>query len=156
MTLLFSESADIIIEQVDVSNEITLTLRSTSPTAACLWCGIQAHHIQSRYTRRLTDLPLDGRCVHLRVQVRRFFCKKSTCARKIFAEQFPTLALPHAQRTIRLQAALRSIGLLDGGQARITTRRSAGLFWECGYHPPTRPTGSCDDCCFLTSNYRFG
>ncbi|GHO60564.1 transposase [Ktedonobacter robiniae] len=51
------------------------------------------------------------------VEVRRFFCPKKTCQRKIFAERFPFLALPHAQRTIRLQQTLQMLGFALGGQA---------------------------------------
>src|SRR6266702_3921149 len=60
---------------------------------------------------------MSGRLVHLIIEVRRFFCKKSTCAQKIFAEQLPALCRPHAQRTKRLQEALCRLGLAVGGQA---------------------------------------
>ncbi len=54
MTLLFPEDPDLVIEQVEVSSEITVTVRSQSPTAACPWCGVQSHRVQSRYTRHRT------------------------------------------------------------------------------------------------------
>jgi Transposase len=57
------------------------------------------------------------RALHLRVEVRRFFCPKATCRRKIFAERFPFLALSHAQCTLRLQRSLRVLGFALGGQA---------------------------------------
>jgi transposase len=114
--ILFSDLPDVVVEQVEVAETITITLHATSPTAACPWCGVQAEQVQSRYIRHLADLPVSGRRVRLVVHVRRFFCRKSTCARKIFAERFPALALPYAQRTIRLQEALRSIGLIAGGE----------------------------------------
>jgi hypothetical protein len=50
------------------------------------------------------------------MHVRRFFCKKSTCAQKIFVERLPDLCRPYAQRTKRLQEALRQLGLSMGGQ----------------------------------------
>src|SRR6266568_3672565 len=105
------------ISQVTVANEITITLRTTSPTAACPCCGTISKRVQSRYRRTLHDLPMSGRLVHLIIEVRRFFCKKSTCAQKIFAEQLPALCRPHAQRTKRLQEALCRLGLAVGGQA---------------------------------------
>jgi hypothetical protein len=45
------------------------------------------------------------------MHVRRFFCKKGTCAQKIFVERLLDLCHPHAQRTKRLQEALRQLGL---------------------------------------------
>ena len=115
-TNLFDLS-EVLIEQVSIADEITLTLRPPSQTACCPSCGTEALRIQSRYARMLHDLPLSGRPVHLIIHVRRFFCKKPTCPQKIFAEQLPTLCLPHAQRTKRLQEALCQLGLAIGGQA---------------------------------------
>ncbi len=61
------------------------------------------------------------------MQVRRFRCQKSTCARKIFAEQFPQLARPHAQRTLQLQEALCQGGMALGGQAGADLGSLLGL-----------------------------
>jgi len=117
--IIFPELIDenLQISQVNVANEITITLRTTLPIAACPGCGTISKRVQSRYRRTLHDLPISGRFVRLIVEVRRFFCKKSTCARKIFAEQLPVLCRPHAQRTKRLQEALCRLGLAVGGQA---------------------------------------
>jgi transposase len=59
--------------------------------------------------------------------VRRFFCKKSTCAQKIFVERLPDLCRPHAQRTTRLQEALRQLGLMVGGQAGADVGSDLGI-----------------------------
>ncbi len=67
--------------------------------------------------RTLTDLPTSGQPVRLRVEVCRFFCQNASCPRKTFAEALPTLARPHVQRTIRLQAALQCLGQAAGGKA---------------------------------------
>lgn len=110
--ILFPDLPDLLIEHVDVADEITLTLRTTSPTASCPTCGMSSTRVQSRYRRTLHDLPSAGHSVHLIVHLRRFFCKKSTCAQKIFVERLPELCRPHAQRTIRLQEALCQLGLI--------------------------------------------
>jgi len=59
--------------------------------------------------------------------VRRFFCKKSTCAQKIFIERLPELCDVHAQRTKRLQEALRHLGLMIGGQAGADVGSELGI-----------------------------
>jgi transposase len=116
--VIFPDLSDGMVEQVQIADdEITVTLRAASPTATCPCCGTAAKRVQSRYTRHLHDLPSGERAVHLLMEVRRFFCPKATCRRKIFAERFPLLALPHAQRTIRLQQTLRTLGFALGGQA---------------------------------------
>jgi transposase len=115
--IIFPDHPEVLVEQVRVANEITLTLRTTSPTASCPSCGTRSTRVQSRYTRRLHDVPSGGRPVSLMLHVRRFCCTKSTCAQKIFTERLPELCRPHAQRTIQLQQALCQLGLASGGQA---------------------------------------
>src|SRR5579864_2566498 len=115
--IIFPDLPDVEVERVEVAEEIILTLRTTSPTASCPSCGAASSRVQSRYTRMLRDLPSVGRPIRLIIHVRRFFCKKSTCAQKIFAEQLPELCHPYAQRTNRLQEALYRLGLKMGGQA---------------------------------------
>ncbi|TMD64641.1 MAG: hypothetical protein E6I91_10810 [Chloroflexi bacterium] len=56
---------DVLIEQVEVADEITLALRTASPTACCPSCGTISSRVQSRYSRTLHDLPASGRAVTL-------------------------------------------------------------------------------------------
>lgn len=125
--IIFPDLSDVEVEGVEVAEEITLTLRTMSATALCPSCETASSRIQSRYTRTLRDLPSVGRPIRLIMQVRRFFCKKSTCAQKIFVERLPDLCRPHAQRTTRLQEALRSLGLLTGGQAGADLGSELGI-----------------------------
>lgn len=116
MTILPNLS-DLVIEQVSITNDVTVAVRAASPTAFCPCCGTLSKRVQSRYTRTLRDLPASGRPVHLVVRVRRFFCQESTCVRKIFAERFPSLTLPRVKFTLRLQETLRQMGFALGGEA---------------------------------------
>jgi transposase len=125
--IIFPDLPHIEVEGVEVAEEITLTLRTTSPTAACPSCGTLSSRIQSRYTRKLRDLPSIGHPILLILHVRRFFCKKSTCAQKIFVERLPDLCHPYAQRTKRLQEALRQLGLSLGGQAGADVGSEHGI-----------------------------
>ena len=116
MTIL-PDLSDLIIEQVSVTNGVTVTVRAASPTACCPCCGTICQRVHSHSTRTLRDLPASGRPVHLKVDVHRFFCQESTCRRKIFAERFPSLTLPRVKFTLRLQEALREMGFELGGEA---------------------------------------
>jgi len=116
MTILPDRSR-LVIEQVSIATEVTVTVRAASLMAPCSCCGTVSKRVQSRYTRTLRDLPASGRLVHLIVQVRRFFCQESTCVRKIFAERFPSLTLPRMKFTLRLQETLREMGFALGGEA---------------------------------------
>jgi transposase len=125
--IIFLDLPEVQIERVDGTEEITLTLRTTSPMAPCPSCGTQSSQIQSRYTRTLRDLPSSGHPIRLLMHVRRFFCKKRTCTQKIFAERLPTLCYPHAQRTKQLQEALCQLGLRVGGQAGTDAASELGI-----------------------------
>src|SRR6266699_4765941 len=114
--IIFPDLPTIEVEGVEGAEEITLTLRTLSPTASCPSCGTVSSRIQSRSTRILRDLPSVGHPILLIMHVRRFFGKRSTCAQKIFVERLPDLCHPHAQRTKRLQEALRQLGLSMGGK----------------------------------------
>ena len=116
MTILPNLS-DLVIEQVSITTEVTVTVRAASPTVSCPCCGTISKWVQSRYTRTLRDLPASGRLVHLVVRVRRFFCQERTCVRKIFAERFPALTLPRVKFTLRLQETLGEMGFALGGEA---------------------------------------
>src|SRR5712692_2868423 len=125
--IIFPDLPTVEVEEVKIAEEIILTLRTTAPTAACPSCGTASSRIQSRYTRTLRDLPSVGHPIRLIMHVRRFFCKKSTCAQKIFVERLPDLCRPHAQRTKRLQEALCGLGLTIGGQAGADIGSDLGI-----------------------------
>src|SRR2546422_6179869 len=129
MTII-PDLSDLVLEQVSMTNEVTITVRATSPVAPCPCCGTISKRIQSRYTRTLRDLPASGRPAHLKVQVRRFFCQEPSCLRKIFAERFPSLTLPRVKFTLRLQEALREMGFELGGEAGARLGKKLGYEGE--------------------------
>ena len=108
--VILPDLSDLVIEQVSITTDVTVTVRAASLAAPCPCCGTISKRVQSRYTRTLRDLPASGRLVHLIVHVRRFFCQQSTCVRKIFAERFPSMTLPRVKFTLRLQETLREMG----------------------------------------------
>jgi transposase len=71
--------------------------------------------VHSRYTRSLADLPLSGRCVMLKIFVRRFRCERALCTRRISSERL-TAATPWARRTARLDEIVYHLGLALGGR----------------------------------------
>jgi len=106
---------------------LVVTLRLASGSARCPMCGQTSRRVQSRYTRRLADLPCGGRAVLLRVAVRRFRCDQPACHGKIFAKRLGPLADPYARRTTRLGEHLRLLGLACGGELGARLARHAGL-----------------------------
>lgn len=125
MTIL-PDLADLVIEQVSVADVMAVTVHAASATASCPCCGTVSQRVHSYYTRTLHDLPASGRTVRLTVRVRRFWCRESTCKRKIFAEHFPSLTLPRRKFTLRLQEALKEMGFEQGGEAGARLGKKLG------------------------------
>jgi transposase len=73
------------------------------------------------------DLPWNGVPVRIRLRTRRFFCNREACAHHIFTERLPETTATHARRTLRMEQALRWLGLALGGAAGARTAQRLGL-----------------------------
>ena len=94
-----------------------VNIRATSVSCPCPGCGVISDRVHSRYSRRLSDLPMSGRRVVLVVLARRFRCKATVCARRIFTERFDDDVLkPWARRTARLDQIVHCLALALGGR----------------------------------------
>jgi zinc-finger of transposase IS204/IS1001/IS1096/IS1165/Transposase len=102
-------------------------VRSTQATAPCPLCTTRARRIHSHYERTLADLPWAQYRVRLQLRVRKWFCAKRHCRRRIFTERLPTVAVPWARRTLRLAQRLVALGVALGGTAAVYLRRWWGL-----------------------------
>jgi transposase len=80
--------------------------------------------VHSTYGRRLSDAPVGGQPVVIRLAVRRFFCGNPDCAAVTFAEQVDGLTSRRARRTPPLARMLTGIALALAGRAGA---RLAGL-----------------------------
>lgn len=94
--------ADMQVEDLLIEGESLILLLASSRSSQTCPHGMHASsRVPSRYSRRLADLPSQGRAVALRLKVRRFFCENPAGVRKTFAEPFPERAPAHARRTLR-------------------------------------------------------
>src|SRR5436305_4514238 len=101
-----------VIDQIEVTpSQLTVVVISTPPSAPCPGCGCLSDHIHSQYQRTVHDVPCGGRHVVLRLCVRKFFCRRVTCPRKVFAERLADLVQPWARVSNRLLEELKALGL---------------------------------------------
>lgn len=117
--------AGLLIEAVTTeADHLLIVARPTAPDAACPECGLRSSQVHSRYHRRLMDLPSHGRVVHLRIQVRRFRCTSTGCARRIFGEPLADSIAPRAaRRTARLEGVVHHLGISLGGRPAASLAR---------------------------------
>src|SRR6266699_4791375 len=111
------------VEQTDY--QLTVTVVSTRAEAACPGCGCPSDHVHSQYQRTVSDVPCGGRNVVLRLCVRKFFCLRLSCQRKVFAERLPDLVQPWARVSNRLVEELKAIGL--AASAEVSERLAPRL-----------------------------
>src|SRR5437588_947328 len=102
----------LLIEQVHQSeSQLTVIVISTRASASCPGCGCLSDHIHCQYQRTVHDVPCGGRSVALRLCVRKFVCRSSSCTRKVFAERLADLVQPWARVSNRLLEEVKALGL---------------------------------------------
>src|SRR5262249_30903325 len=125
---LFADPNLLQLEQVSSEpDRITLIVKTISRLALCPRCHSPSAHLHRRYVRRLADLPWLGVAVRLEVHARRLYCRHSECPQRIFCERIPAFVAPYARRTLRLNEALRLIGLAAGGEAGARLAVALGM-----------------------------
>jgi transposase len=125
---LFADPNLLHLERISSeSDRITLIVKTMPRQAICPRCHSPSAHLHSRYVRRLADLPWLGGAVRLELRTRRFYCRHSDCPQRIFCERIPTFVAPYARRTLRLNEALRLIGLAVGGEAGAQLAIALGM-----------------------------
>jgi transposase len=63
----------------------------------------------------------------LDLRTRRFRCKNSLCTKRVFCERLPRVVAYYGRKTVRLDDALRLIGLLLGGEAGARATRKLAM-----------------------------
>ena len=106
-----------VIGQVVINpTQLTVEVISTQPVAHCPGCGSPSDSVHCQYQRTVHDVPCGGRHVVLRLRVRKFVCRSSSCPRKVFAERLPDLVQPWARVSNRLLEELKAVGLATSAE----------------------------------------
>jgi transposase len=126
-TLLPDADALHLEELVADADVITVVVTTRGDAACCPDCGVPSARLHSRKRRRLADLPWQGLAVCLDLQLRRFYCRTPTCARRTFTERVPTVVAPHARRTARLATVFAAIAFALGGEPGARLLAALGL-----------------------------
>jgi hypothetical protein len=68
-----------------------------------------------------------GIAVRLKIQVRRLYRRYSDCSQRIFCERLPAFSAPYSRRKLRLNEALRLIGLVVNSEAGARLADALGM-----------------------------
>jgi transposase len=109
------------------TKRLVLTCERVTPSASCPVCGTAAHRIHSRYQRTIWDLSVQNVQVLLQLHVRKFYCDRSDCPRRIFTERLPQITSPHGRFTFGLRQFLGQLGREQGGASAARSATLQGL-----------------------------
>lgn len=116
-TLLADPTAIRLEKIIPSHSSLTPVVRATPAQAECPRCHRPTTRVHSYYSRQVADLPWHGVAVRLHLRTRRFRCRNSLCTKRVFCERLPRVVAHYGRKTIRLDDALRLIGLVLGGEA---------------------------------------
>src|SRR5215211_80581 len=117
LTLLPDPQALRPVKIIPSHGSLTLVVKATRTQAECPRCHRPSTRVHSYYTRSVADLPWHGVSVRLHLRTRRLRCRNSLCTKRVFCERLPRVVAHYARKAVRLDEALRLIGLLLGGEA---------------------------------------
>ncbi|NGO11532.1 transposase [Streptomyces sp. HC44] len=86
------------------------------PPGRCPQCEHPAIRVHSRYWRQISELPVGGRGLTVRLHVRRFFCDQSQCQRRTFVEQVAGLTEPRRRSSPAARSVMRAVATELGGR----------------------------------------
>ena len=92
------------------NGSILIRAESVRTEALCPHCGTVSAKVHSRYSRRLQDLPIQGRKVRIHFENKKYFCVDRDCRHRTFAEQFDFYDFK-ATKTKRLQNEIVRVAL---------------------------------------------
>lgn len=109
--LLKELDENLIVNKVEKSGGTLYIYCDIDHTVAkCKYCGMESSSVHSRYTRTVSDLPIQEYQVKLIITVPKYFCINEKCHHKTFAYILP-FAEGNSLRTKRLDAHIYEMGI---------------------------------------------
>ena len=106
---LLDENLRYISHEIE-NGSILIQAESVRTEAVCPFCGTASAKVHSRYSRKLQDLPIQGKKVRIHLENKKYFCINADCNHTTFAEQFDFYDFK-ATKTKRLQEEILRVAL---------------------------------------------
>jgi transposase len=115
--VLFPNAVGLVLDRLtEVGGVVVADAHSAVTELRCPDCATASRRVHSRYGRRLTEHPADGRRLVAKLEVRRFFCDAPDCGRRTFVEQIEGLTTRYARAGPGVKTLWRSVALVAGGR----------------------------------------
>ena len=95
---------------------IKIEVESIAEQVACPYCKETSDKIHSKYIRKLSDLPIQGKKVKLLLHNRKYFCVNLDCQHKTFAERFSFFE-SNSTKTKRLWEEILKVSLTQSSMS---------------------------------------
>jgi transposase len=127
VALVFSGLSSLIIQGVeDVAGTIVVRASTPPGPVVCPGCAVETGQVHGYVQRSLSDVPVDGRPVVVRVRARRMRCSTVDCSRQTFREPL-TVAGRYQRRTARLATQVGCVVRELAGRAGARVLAGVGV-----------------------------
>ncbi len=116
-----------VLRVMRTANEGWIIYAAMAERGICLGCGKRSRRSHGWRHRRLQDYPAHGDAVIIELRIRRWRCTSENCSRRTFSDQVPTVAAPHARRTLRSAQIASHLGHATGGRPAERLMRRFGM-----------------------------
>ena len=139
---VFSGLSGLVIEDVEDAGEvIVVRARTRDEAVACPGCGAETARVHGYHERMAADVPVDGRCVVVKVRVRRMRCPVLDCKVQTFREQVPGVLERYQRRISRLTGQVSAVARELAGRASARLLPALGMM----RFPAYRAAGPAED-----------
>ncbi|MHC5262669.1 transposase family protein [Streptomyces sp. UC4497] len=99
-----------------VDGHLVVEAAGCGPPGRCPQCAHPATRVHSRYWRQISEVPVSGRWLIVRLHVRRFFCDQSQCQCRTFVEQVAGLTEPRRRSSPAARPVMKAVATELGGR----------------------------------------
>ncbi|MFE0254290.1 transposase family protein [Streptomyces sp. NPDC059010] len=99
-----------------VDGNLAVDAAGCRPPGRCPQCTHPATRAHSRYWRQISELPIGGRGLIVRLHMRRFLRDQSQCPRRTFVEQMAGLTESPRRSSPAAGSAMRAVAMELGGR----------------------------------------
>ena len=106
------------LNHVENDKEIIINVESKIKKLSCPMCGYESDSVNTKYLKKIEDLPINNKIVNIKIMNRVMECKNPNCSQKTFSEQYDFMEI-NDTKTTRLLERIREVA------SKYTLRKAA-------------------------------
>lgn len=106
------------LNHIENDKEIIINVESKIKKLSCPMCGYESDSVNTKYLKKIEDLPINNKIVNIKIMNRVMECKNPNCSQKTFSEQYDFMEI-NDTKTTRLLEKIREVA------SKYTLRKAA-------------------------------